>query len=50
MVKELIDSLNGVLLGKSETVELLVMALLADEVVKVKVVYPKNVLIELKQE
>ena len=30
MVKELIDSLNGVLLGKSETVELLVMALLAD--------------------
>lgn len=30
MVKELIDSLNGVLLGKSDTVELLVMALLAD--------------------
>lgn len=30
MVKELIRSLNGVLLGKSEAVELLVMALLAD--------------------
>ena len=30
MVKELIQSLNGVLLGKSEAVELLVMALLAD--------------------
>ena len=30
MVKDLIHALNGVLLGKSETVELLVMALLAD--------------------
>ena len=30
MVKELIQSLNGVLLGKPEAVELLVMALLAD--------------------
>ena len=30
MIKELIQALNGVLLGKPETVELLVMALLAD--------------------
>lgn len=30
MLKDLMDSLNGVLLGKPETVELLVMALLAD--------------------
>ena len=30
MVKDLIHALNGVLLGKTETVELLVMALLAD--------------------
>ncbi len=30
MIKDLIHALNGVLLGKSETVELLVMALLAD--------------------
>ena len=30
MVKDLIHALNGVLLGKSETVELLVMALVAD--------------------
>lgn len=30
MIKDLTDALNGVLLGKSETVELLVMALLAD--------------------
>ena len=37
MVKDLIHALNGVLLGKSETVELLVMALLADGHVLVEV-------------